>query len=383
MKRKRPPIRFNKPYLTGKESYYMFQAIEMGKISGNGEFTQKCQQFFNKRYGFRHSLLTNSCTDALEMAAILLNIREGDEVIMPSFNFVSAANAFLMRGAKIRFADSLPDHPNIDPESVRTLINNRTKAIVLVHYAGVACDMDALQSMVEGTRIALVEDTAHGIEAGFKGKQLGSFGSLATFSFHETKNIISGEGGLLVVNDPELVGRSEIIWEKGTNRAAFFRGDTEKYEWVDIGSSFLPSELTASFLYAQLENIGLIQDKRCRIWELYREHLQPCSDKGCFDLPRIPDYASNNGHMFYLVCQDPETRNELIDYLVGKGIHAVFHYLPLHNSPFFHNRYEGKGLPNAERLSECLLRLPFYFELSEIDVAVVCEAVNQFFKERG
>src|SRR6056297_1379162 len=306
-------IPFNKPFLTGKETEYIEDAVMFGKISGNGDFTKKSHQFFKDRYGFKKCLLTTSCTDALEMSAILVDIQPGDEVIMPSYTFVSTANAFILRGANIRFVDSRQDHPGIDEDLVEELINSKTKAIVVVHYAGVACDMEKIMGIAEQHNVYVVEDAAQAIESYFTfsdgtRKPLGAIGHLGCFSFHETKNIIAGEGGMLVVNDDALQARAEIIWEKGTNRSAFFRGDVDKYGWKDIGSSFLPSELTAAFLYAQLENLEKIQSKRRFIWKKYHIGLKLVADQMGLKLPKIPKYATNNAHMYYLICDSAGQR---------------------------------------------------------------------------
>lgn len=372
-------IGFNKPYLTGKETEYIRQAVETRKISGDGKFTKLCHQFFESRFGIKKALLTSSCTDALEMAAILLDLKEGDEVIMPSFTFVSTANAFILRGAHVVFADSESNHPNLDIQKIEALITPRTKAIVVVHYAGVSCDMDAVMKLSEKHGIPVVEDAAQAIDAYYKGKALGSIGSLSAFSFHETKNIMSGEGGLLGINDPRFFNRAEIIREKGTNRSSFFRGEVDKYGWVDIGSSFLPSEITAAFLYAQLENLDEIQKKRVYIWKLYHEMLKPLESKGKVKLPVIPDFGSNNAHMFYLVCKDLDSRSGLIAHLNTHGINAVFHYISLHKSPFYQNKYKGNPLPHSDFYTDTLVRLPLYYELKDEEVKYVAEKVIQFF----
>ena len=322
-------IPFNKPYLTGKEIQYIEQAVKSGKISGNGMFTKKCHNFFEERYGFKKCLLTTSCTDALEMAALLLEIQPGDEVIMPSYTFVSTANAFVLRGAKIVFADSRPDHPGIDESKIESLITPYTKGIVTVHYAGVACNMDKIMEIANRYGLLVVEDAAQAVDSCFNGQPLGGIGHLGCFSFHETKNIQSGEGGMLVINDDRFVKRAEIIWEKGTNRAEFFRGEVNKYGWVDIGSSFLPSEIIAAFLWAQLENLDNIQNRRKEIWSYYYEGLKTWANAEGIKLPLIPDYASNNAHMFYLVCRNIEQRTSLIKNLKDRNILAVFHYLSL------------------------------------------------------
>lgn len=365
---------FNKPYFTGKETIYIEQAVRSGKISGNGEFTKKCQSFFEEKYGFKKSLLTTSCTDALEMAAILCDIHPGDEVIIPSYTFVSTALAFVRQGAKIVFADSQKNHPNIDADKIEELITKKTKAIVPVHYAGVACDMDTIMHLANKYNLLVVEDAAQAIDSYYispasgEKKALGTIGHLSAFSFHETKNIISGEGGMLAINDDRFTHRAEIIWEKGTNRAEFFRGEVNKYGWVDTGSSFLPSEVIAAFLWAQLENLDDIQQKRKQIWQKYYDELKPCTDKGYFQLPEIPDYATNNAHMFYLVCNTLSERSKLIAHLKQNDIFAVFHYLSLHSSDFYINKHDGRALVNCDRFADCLVRLPLFYELNMEDL---------------
>lgn len=373
------PIPFNKPYLSGREPEYMCEAVRSGKISGNGDFTKRCQRYFEERYGFRKCLLTTSCTDALEMAAILSDVGPGDEVIVPSYTFVSSALAFVRQGAKIVFADSCPDNPNLDVKQLEALITPRTKVIVAVHYAGVACDMDPLMELAQRYGLLVVEDAAQAVDARYKGRPLGSIGHLAAFSFHETKNVIAGEGGMLVVNDERFLRRAEIIWEKGTNRAEFFRGEVNKYGWVDTGSSFLPSEITAAFLWAQLECLDRIQEKRKQLWNQYHEQLAPLAEKGCFTLPDIPDYAINNAHMFYLVCRSIEERTALIGKLKDAGILAVFHYLSLHSSPYYAPRHDGRALPYCDRFADCLVRLPMYYELLPEDVDRICRVILDFF----
>ena len=368
-------IPFNKPYLTGKEMHYMYQAVYSGKISGNGIFTQRCQKFFEEKYGFGKALLTTSCTDALEMCAILADIRPGDEVIIPSYTFVSTALAFVRQGAKIVFADSRADHPGIDEDKIERLITPKTKAIVPVHYAGVACDMDKILNVAEKHNLLVIEDAAQAIDSFYKGKPLGSIGHLAAFSFHEIKNVNAGEGGLLAINDEQFMKRSEIIWEKGTNRAEFFRGEVNKYGWVDIGSSFLPSEIIAAYLWAQLENLETIQKRRKEIFNLYYTGLKDWASKIGLSLPFIPDYATNNGHMFYLVCKDIEQRDNLLKHLRRNGIYAVFHYSSLHKSEFYKDKYDGGELTNADRYTECLLRLPFYFELKDIEIKKIVDLI--------
>ncbi|MBK8473551.1 MAG: dTDP-4-amino-4,6-dideoxygalactose transaminase [Sphingobacteriales bacterium] len=376
-------IPFNKPFLTGKETDYIREAVASGKISGDGLFTARCQAFFEARYGFSKTLLTTSCTDALEMCALLLNIKSGDEVIMPSFTFVSAANAFLLRGARLVFADSSPQHPNIDETQLESLITPRTRAIVLVHYGGMACNMNAIQQIAHRHGLTIIEDAAHATDARYcppneTPQYLGGIGSLATFSFHETKNVMAGEGGLLVINDSALRSRAEIIREKGTNRAAFFRNEVAKYQWVDIGSSFLPSELIAAFLYAQLEQISVIQQKRIAIWQHYHQYLQQLPRYGVA-LPQMPSYAECNGHLYYIVCRSATERDQLIAYLKTHSIYTAFHYQSLHQSPFFQPLHDGRPLPYADLYSDRLLRLPLYYELELNSVEKICALMEQFY----
>lgn len=374
-------IPFNKPYLTGKEMHYMYQAIYSGKISGNGMFTHKCHRFFEEKFGFRKVLLTTSCTDALEMCAILADLRPGDEVIIPSYTFVSTALAFVRQGAKIVFADSNSQNPNIDVDQIEELITPRTKVIVPVHYAGIACDMDAIMDLAVKYKLLVIEDAAQAIDSYYTGKPLGSIGHLAAFSFHETKNINAGEGGMLVINDERFIRRSEIIWEKGTNRSEFFRGEVNKYGWIDIGSSFLPSEIIAAYLYAQLENIDNIQTRRKDIWEAYLQGLVTCCNQNDVKLPYVPEYATNNGHMFYLVCPDFQTRTSLIEYLKKNGIYAVFHYLSLHKSPYYQSKHDGRVLINSDMYTDQLVRLPMFYELTITEVNYIIDSIKSFFLE--
>ncbi len=372
-------IPFNKPYLTGKELDYIKQAIESGKISGNGIFTQKCQKYFEERYGFKKALLTTSCTDALEMCAILTDIKPGDEVIVPSYTFVSTALAFVRQGAKIIFADSREDHPGIDEDKIEKLITPKTKAIVPVHYAGIACNMDKIMALADKYNFLVIEDAAQAIDSYYKGKPIGSIGHMSTFSFHETKNIISGEGGLLAINDEQFIKRAEIIWEKGTNRAEFFRGEINKYGWVDTGSSFLPSEIIAAYLWAQLENLNDIQKKRNKIWQQYYIGLKDWAKKRDIKLPNVPEYATNNGHMFYIVCKNSNQRDLLIKHLKSNGILSVFHYLSLHKSKYYKNKYKGSDLKNSDYYSESLLRLPFYYELTTEQLNEIIKTLLTFY----
>lgn len=372
-------IPFNKPCFIGKELDYISQAVKSGKISGDGIFTKKCHDFFESKYGFKKVLLTTSCTDALEMAAILIEVKEGDEVIMPSYTFVSTANAFVIRGAKIVFVDSGIDNPNIDASKIEALITQKTKAIVAVHYAGMACDMDVIMNLANKYKLFVIEDAAQSIHSFYKGKPLGSIGHFAAFSFHETKNIISGEGGMLVINDEQFIKRAEIIREKGTNRSQFFRGEINKYDWVDIGSSFLPSDIIAAFLYAQLENIEKIQKKRMSIWTRYYDGLKSLENSKKVSLPKIPNYATNNAHIFYLICNSENERTKLIEHLKADGILAVFHYLSLHKSPYYKGFNKDKELVQADFYTNCLLRLPMFYDLTTKQQNQVVNSIVRFY----
>jgi dTDP-4-amino-4,6-dideoxygalactose transaminase len=378
-------IPFNKPFLTGKEAHYLYQAVLSGKISGDGVFTKKCHQFFESRYGFKKALLTTSCTDALELAALLLRIEPGDEVIIPSYTFVSTANAFGLRGAKIRFVDSRKDHPGMDEDKIEEVVNDKTKAIVPVHYAGVACDMDKINALASKYNLAVVEDAAQAVDAfyfGKNGKQaLGGCGDLGAFSFHETKNIMAGEGGMLAINNEKYIARAEILREKGTNRSAFFRGEVDKYNWVDIGSSFLPSDIIAAFLFAQLENLEMIQAKRQSIWNQYDERMKSLENEGFLKRPFVPEYSSKNAHMYYIVLNSLAERTALVEHLKQNGIYAVFHYLSLHNSPYFQANHDGRAIPESDRYTDCLLRLPLYFELEKTEVDFICDSISAFFRK--
>ena len=381
--------------MTGMETEYIRQAVEGGKISGNGEFTHRCQEFFEKRYGFKKCLLTTSGTDALEMAAILTGVGPGDEVIVPSYTFVSTALAFLRCGAKVVFADSRDDEPNIDATKIESLITPRTKVIAPVHYAGCACDMDAIMEIANRHNLLVVEDAAQAVDSFYLGvekrgrctmegknstvgldlkptpKPLGSIGHLGCFSFHETKNIISGEGGMLTINDERFIRRAEIIWEKGTNRAEFFRGEVNKYGWVDIGSSFLPTEIVSAFLWAQLEHLDEIQAERKRLWQNYwnffidlKSNNRTIEQSNNFQLPKIPDYATNNAHMFYLLFPDLAKRSDFIAKMKARDVLTVFHYLPLHSSAYYKDKHDGRALPNCDRYADTLVRLPLYYGLA-------------------
>ena len=373
-------IHFNRPHMTGKETEYIRQAVKSGKISGNGEFTKRCQHYFEDRYGFRKCLLATSGTDALEMAAILTGVGPGDEVIVPSYTFVSTALAFIRCGAKVVFADSRDDEPNIDATKIESLITARTKVIVPVHYAGCACDMDAIMDIAKRHDLLVVEDAAQAIDSYYTGRDgkkraLGSIGNLGCFSFHETKNIISGEGGMLTINDERFIHRAEIIWEKGTNRAEFFRGEVNKYGWVDIGSSFLPTEIVSAFLWAQLEHLDEIQSERKRLWQNYWNFFSP----GKFDgvrLPLVPEYATNNAHMFYLLFPDLAKRSDFIAKMKARDILTVFHYLPLHSSEYYKAQHDGRALSNCDRYADTLVRLPLYCGLAP-DQSKVFEAIKE------
>jgi dTDP-4-amino-4,6-dideoxygalactose transaminase len=378
-------INLNKPYLSGKELDYIKEAVGSAKISGDGLFTKKCHRFFETHYGFKKCLLTTSCTDALEMAAILMDIQPGDEVILPAFTFVSTANAFVLRGAKIVFADSMASNPNMDADKIESLITPKTKAIVPVHYAGVACDMEKIMVIAQKHNLYVVEDAAQAIDsycifANGQKRPLGSIGHLAAFSFHETKNIIAGEGGMLVINDEKFQKRAEIIWEKGTNRAAFFRGEIDKYGWVDVGSSFLPSDIIAAFLFAQLEQLENIQQRRRQIWQTYQQGLAPL--KNHIQQPHLPKYATNNAHMFYIVCKDEAERTKLVAYCKKQGINLVFHYQSLNKSLFHRSQTENEpieDLPMSDYYAAGLLRLPFYYELSHRETTLIIKTLLDFY----
>lgn len=378
--RKQYRIPFNRPFLAGKELYYISQAVLSGQLAGDGRFTRLCQELMQEKFGARRVLLTHSCTAALEMAALLFDVGEGDEVIMPSFTFVSTANAFALRGATPVFVDIRPDTFNIDERLIEQAITPRTKAIVVVHYAGVACEMDTILSIAERHGLRVCEDAAHGLNATYKDGFLGTLGDIGTFSFHETKNCISGEGGALVLNDPELVERAEILREKGTNRAKFFRGEVDKYTWVDAGSSFLPSEVVAAFLYAQLEELDEIDRKRLSIHRRYREGLQDLERRGVLALPLPRHDGRHNAHMFYVLLRDVHEMGELARHLKERGILAVHHYVPLHSSP--HGRRVGRTaspMTVTDDVSSRLLRLPMFYELSESDQAEVISEIHAFF----
>ena len=376
-------IPFNKPCRTGNETRYIEEAAQSGKISGNGPFTQRCQTFFEKKYGFPSCLLTPSCTDALEMAAILLDIQPGDEVILPAFTFVSTANAFVLRGATIVLADSSPDHPNLDAARLEARITPRTKAIVPVHYAGMACEMESILALADKYGLWVVEDAATAVDGHYRTRDgalrpLGGIGHLAAFSFHETKNVSCGEGGMLVVNDARFAARAEIIRDKGTNQAAYRRGEADQYGWTDVGSSFSLSEINAAFLYAQLEQLAEIQRRRLQRWMQYHTLLAGWEDRGILSRPKTPQHARPNAHSYYICCRDAAMRRTLIAFLKENGVCAASHYAGLHRSPFFKNRHDGRALPHADRYTDTLLRLPLYCDLSSEDVARVCALLGRW-----
>lgn len=374
-----PRIDFNQPELTGKELVYIAQALENAHISGDGQFTRLCQKLLEEELGVPRVFLTTSCTHALELAALLLDIQPGDEVIVPAFTFVSTVNAFVLRGGIPVFCDIRPDTLNMDEKLLEGLINHKTRAVVPVHYAGVACEMKAILDIARQNNISVVEDNAHGLLGKYNGAWLGTFGRLATLSFHETKNLTCGEGGALMVNDRGDIERAEILREKGTNRSRFFRGQVDKYTWVDLGSSFLPSDILAAFLYAQLEQRAEIQAKRRRVWEYYNSNLHDWAIHHGVRLPTIPGYCEQPYHMYYLILPSLEIRQAMISYLKSKGILSVFHYLPL-NTSAMGRRFGGKpgDCPVTERVSDCLVRLPFYNNLSEMEQSQVVEAILNF-----
>lgn len=374
-------IPFNLPPVTGSEVDYLRKAIENRKLCGDGWFTQKCQEWLERHTGCRRALLTPSCTHALEMCAVLLDVKPGDEVIMPSYTFSSTANAFLLRGATVVFVDIRPDTMNVDERAVERAITPRTKGIVVVHYAGVACEMDTILALAEKYGLFVVEDAAQGMMSAYKGRPLGSIGHLGCYSFHETKNLTSGEGGALLINDPALCERAEIIREKGTNRRRFLLGEVDKYTWVDIGSSFLPSELNAAYLYAQFEKAEAIQQKRLSIWRRYYNGLKPLSEAGRLELPAPPPHCSHNAHMFYVKVRDRNERDRMIAFLKKRGITAAFHYIPLHRSEAGQRWARFHGIDRyTTSESERLARLPLYYDLKAEDADVVIREIHRFFE---
>lgn len=374
-------IGFNKPPYTGNEKKYVLESMKNNKISGDGEFTKKCQKWFEEKLQCKKVLLTTSCTHALEMAAILFDIKEGDEVIMPSYTFVSTANAFVLRGAKIVFVDIRPDTMNIDETKIEEAITSKTKVIVPVHYAGVACEMDTIMDIATRYNLFVVEDAAQGMMSKYKGKALGTIGHLGTFSFHETKNYTSaGEGGLLIINDEKFVQRAEIIREKGTNRSLFFRGMVDKYSWVDIGSSYLMNDVSAAYLWGNLEKADEINQNRLNSWQKYYDGLKELENRGFIELPKIPDGCVQNAHMFYIKVKDLKERTALLDYLKENGINAVFHYVPLHSSEagLKFSKFFGKDIYTTKE-SERLIRLPMYYKLKDKDIKYIVNTIYKFF----
>jgi len=371
------PIPFNLPVVIGSEMKYIQEALNNHKLSGDGPFTKKCSEFFEKKYGFNKTFLTTSCTDALELCALLCDLKEGDEVILPSYTFVSTANPFVLCGAKLVFCDSSSENPNMDENLIESLVTSRTRVIVVVHYAGIACDMDRINAIAQKHNLLVVEDAAQCTDSFYKGKPLGSLGHLSAFSFHETKNIVCGEGGMAVINDQKYKDRAEILREKGTNRSRFFRGEIDKYGWVDVGSSFLPSDILAAYLFGQLENMDTIQAKRITLWEAYDIRLKKL--QGRLKLPHLPDFATNNAHMYYIACETLEQRTALAAYLKQNSIHAVFHYLSLHKSEFYAPKYQGGDLPNSDKWTDTLLRLPLYYDLTIEQVNYICDKIEAFF----
>lgn len=371
-------IPFNKPCFVGRELLYIKKAVRLGQISGNGFFTKKCHEFLNQKFKIQKTLLTTSCTSALEISAILVNLKSGDEVIMPSFTFVSTANAFVLRGAKPRFIDIREDTLNLDESQLPSLISKKTKAICAVHYAGVGCEMDEIMKVGRKKNLKVVEDAAQAIHAKYRGKYLGTIGHLGAFSFHETKNCISGEGGALLINDKRYSNRAEIVWEKGTDRCRFFRGEVDKYTWRDIGSSYLPSDLIAAFLFAQLEHLEQIKAKRKKIFEFYYENLTSLENEGTIRLPFIPEHCETNYHAFYILLPSRSVRERLMNRLKKKGILAIFHYVPLHLSQMGKQFGYRKGqFPVSERVSEQILRLPFYNDLTKSELNRIVNAVRK------
>ncbi|CAN5528761.1 dTDP-4-amino-4,6-dideoxygalactose transaminase [soil metagenome] len=376
-------IPFNKPYYSGKEKKFIAKAMETKILTGDIEMLRSCELFLEKKYHFPKVFLTNSCTMALEMAALILDIQPNDEVILPSYTYVSTANAFALRGAKLVFVDSQKQHPNMDESAIERLITEKTKAIVVVHYAGVACDFSIVQALAKKYNLLIIEDAAQCIDAKYQDKALGSIGDIACFSFHETKNIHCGEGGFIAINNSSLLNKVEVIRNKGTNRTAFAKGEVAKYEWVGLGYSSMPSAITAAFLFSQFEKIETVQKKRLILWKNYYKKLKPLQKSKQIQLPKIPDFASNNAHMFYFVCSSFDERTGLIDFLKVNNIHAVFHYQSLHNSQYYNEKHDGRVLENADRYSDCLLRLPLFYDLKKEEQELICSKVIEFYSNRN
>ena len=373
-------IPFNIPTLIGNELEFISDAISNRKISGDGEYTKKCCQLMEQRYDIKKVLLTTSCSSALDMSAILTGINAADEVILPSYTFTSTANSFLTRGASLKFIDIREDTLNIDENKIEKAINKKTKAIVLVHYAGVSCEMEKIREITKKNNIYIIEDAAQAMDSKYNERYLGSIGDIGCYSFHETKNLTCGEGGAILINNSQFIERAEIIREKGTNRSKFYRGEVDKYTWVDIGSSFLPSEILSAFLYAQLENVEIITNNRKKCWNYYYDNLDKLESKGFLSRPTIPYNCEHNGHLFYIILENQNIRNSLIDYLKREGILAVFHYIPLHLSPMGKKLgYNIGDLPITERISSTLLRLPLYYDISKEEQKKVIDSICKFF----
>lgn len=375
-------IPFNKPHLTHKEMGYISNAHSIGQLSGDGFYTQKCHQWLEKNIGSKKALLTHSCTAAMEMMAILINIKQGDEIIMPSFTFSSTANAVVLRGGIPVFVDIRPDTLNINEQLIENAITKKTKAIFVVHYAGVGCEMDQIKAIAKKHKLFVLEDAAQGLLSKYKNQYLGTIGDMGAYSFHETKNIISGEGGALLVNVSKFIDRAEIIREKGTNRDQFFRGQVDKYTWVDLGSSYLPGEMTAAFLLAQFEQAHELTKKRLNIWKRYNINLSALEKRGVLKRPMIPSYCEYNGHLYYIITENLKTRNKLIDFLKKRGILSVFHYIPLHSSPA--GKKYGRFIGNmgiTDKISETLLRLPLFYDITEKEIDYIVESIYGFFKK--
>lgn len=373
-------IAFNKPFVVGRELFYIAQAVLSGHLAGNGNFGKLCQTFLESNLKIKKSFMTTSGTSSLEMAALLCNIKDGDEVILPSYTFTSTANAFFIHKATLKFIDIRSDTLNMNESLIEKAITEKTKIICPVHYAGVACEMDIIMKIAKKYNLIVIEDAAHAIFSSYKGKRLGSFGNMAALSFHETKNFISGEGGALIVNDDHFLEQAHIIWEKGTNRKLFFEGVVDKYTWIDVGSSFYPSELISAFLYAQFEEMKNIMSKRMKLWKFYNKNLNNLANKGYIKLPFIPEYCEHNAHMFYILLNTHIERNDLLKYFNAKEINAVFHYIPLHSSPVgIKLGYKPEDIPITEDISQRIIRLPFYYELTQFEQEKVIKTIYDFF----
>ncbi len=374
-------IPFNKPYYSGKEKSYIAKAMETKILTGDMKMIRDCESFLESKYHFKKVFLTNSCTMALEISALVVDIQPGDEVILPSYTYVSTANAFALRGAKLIFTDSKSNHPNMDEKLIESLITDKTKAIVLVHYAGVSCDFSMIQNLAKKHNLFIIEDAAQCIDSYYLDSPIGTLGDIACFSFHETKNIHCGEGGFIAINNPTLLEKTEIIRNKGTNRTAFARGEVAKYEWIDLGFSSMPSAISAAFLFSQLEKIEKVQKKRLRLWKNYFKILKPLQKSKQIQLPFIPKYASNNAHIFYFICSSEIERNDLISFLDSNGIQAVFHYQSLHASPYYKSKHDNRTLANADKYSQCLVRMPLFYDLKTDEQEFICSKVIEFYSK--